>query len=114
MSTQLTLFERIVARDIPADIVYEDERCIAFKDINPIAPTHVLLVPKQVIPKLSDAQLGDQAILGYLMTQVGHVARLCGLEDFRIVVNNGEKAGQTVFHLHIHIIGGRDLTWPPG
>ena len=114
MSMQQTLFERIVARDIPADIVYEDDYCIAFKDISPVAPTHVLLVPKQVIPKLSDAQLDDQYILGYLMLQVGQVARLCGIDDFRIVVNNGEKAGQTVFHLHIHIIGGRDLSWPPG
>ena len=114
MSMQQTLFARIVTRDIPADIVYEDDYCIAFKDISPVAPTHVLLVPKQVIPKLSDAQLGDQDILGHLMLQVGQVARLCGLDDFRIVVNNGEKAGQTVFHLHIHIIGGRDLSWPPG
>lgn len=114
MSTQPTLFERIIARDIPADIVYEDERCIAFRDISPVAPVHVLLVPKKVLPKLSDAQLEDQTMLGHLMLQVGKVARLCELEDFRIVVNNGESACQSVFHLHIHIIGGRDLTWPPG
>ena len=114
MADTTTLFEQIIARDIPADIVYEDDRCIAFKDINPVAPIHILLVPKTVITKLSCATPEQAELLGYLMLKVGDVARLCGLDDFRAVINDGEGACQTVFHLHIHIIGGRALTWPPG
>ena len=114
MADTKTLFEQIIARNIPADIVYEDDVCIAFKDISPAAPVHVLLVPKIVITKLSCATPKEAEVLGHLMLKVGEVARLCGLEDFRAVINNGEGACQTVFHLHIHIIGGRALTWPPG
>lgn len=110
-----TLFSRIIAREIPADIVYEDDRCLAFRDINPQAPTHVLLIPKQEIPKLADAVEGDQAMLGHLMLAAGKVARQLGVGDaFRLVVNNGADAGQTVFHLHLHILAGRSLHWPPG
>lgn len=110
-----TLFSRIIAREIPADIVYEDDRCLAFRDINPQAPTHVLLIPKQEIPKLADAVEGDQAMLGHLMLAAGKVARQLGVGDaFRLVVNNGADAGQTVFHLHLHILAGRSMHWPPG
>ena len=110
-----TLFSKIIAREIPADIVYEDEHCLAFRDINPQAPTHVLLIPKQEIPRLADAQGEDQALLGHLLLAAGKVARQLGIADaFRLVVNNGAEAGQTVFHLHLHILGGRSLHWPPG
>lgn len=110
-----TLFSKIIAREIPADIVYEDEHCLAFRDINPQAPTHVLLVPKQEIPRLADAASGDQALLGHLLLAAGKVAQQLGIaEAFRLVINNGAEAGQTVFHLHLHILGGRPLRWPPG
>ncbi len=109
-----TLFEKIIDREIPADILYEDELCLAFRDINPQAPVHVLLIPKKPIPKLMHAESDDQALLGHLMLKAPEVAKLLGLEDFRLVVNHGELAGQTVFHLHLHIIGGRELFWPPG
>lgn len=110
-----TLFGKIIRREIPADIVYEDDLCLAFRDINPQAPTHVLVVPKKEIPKLSDAGEGDQALLGHLMLAAGKIARSLGMsEAFRVVVNNGAEAGQSVFHLHLHILAGRKLRWPPG
>lgn len=110
-----TLFSRIIAREIPADIVYEDTHCLAFRDINPQAPTHVLLIPKQEIPRLADAGDADQVLLGHLLLAAGKVARQLGVEDaFRLVVNNGADAGQTVFHLHLHLLAGRPLRWPPG
>ena len=110
-----TLFGKIIRREIPADIVYEDDLCLAFKDINPQAPTHVLLIPKKEIVKLSDAGAADQAVLGHLLLAAGKIARQLGVADaFRLVVNNGAEAGQSVFHLHLHIIGGRKLRWPPG
>ncbi len=110
-----TLFGKIIRREIPADIVYEDDLCLAFKDINPQAPVHVLLIPKKEIVKLSDAGAADQAVLGHLLLAAGKVARQLGVADaFRLVVNNGAEAGQSVFHLHLHIIGGRKLRWPPG
>ena len=110
-----TLFGRIIRREIPADIVYEDELCLAFRDINPQAPTHVLVVPKKEIPTLSDAVADDQALLGHLMLAAGKIARSLGMgEAFRLVVNNGAEAGQSVFHLHLHILAGRKLRWPPG
>lgn len=111
----VTLFSKIIAREIPADIVYEDAHCLAFRDINPQAPVHVLLVPKQEIPRLADAGDADQALLGHLLLAAGKVARQLGVSDaFRLVVNNGAEAGQTVFHLHLHILAGRPLRWPPG
>lgn len=110
-----TLFTRIINREIPADIVYEDEECLCFRDINPQAPVHLLLIPKKPIAKLADADTGDQALLGYLMLRAGEIAREQGHGDaFRVVVNNGEGAGQTVFHLHLHILAGRAMHWPPG
>lgn len=110
-----TLFEKIIAREIPASIVYEDDQCVAFKDINPGAPVHVLLVPRKAIPRLCDATAEDQALLGHLMLTAGKVAEQLGCGDaFRLTVNNGAGAGQSVFHLHLHILGGRPLSWPPG
>lgn len=110
-----TLFGKIIRREIPADIVYEDELCLAFRDINPQAPTHVLLIPKKEIDKLANAHSEDQALLGHLLLAAGKVAKQLGVSDaFRLVVNNGAQAGQSVFHLHLHILAGRKLDWPPG
>lgn len=110
-----TLFEKICDKEIPAAIVYEDEHCVAFKDINPGAPTHVLLVPRKPIPKLSDATAADQALLGHLLLAASKVATQLGVGDaFRLAINNGAGAGQSVFHLHLHLLGGRPLKWPPG
>jgi histidine triad (HIT) family protein len=110
-----TLFTKIIRREIPADIVYEDEHCLAFRDINPQAPTHVLLVPKKEIPRLADATGEDHALMGHLMLAANEVARRLGVENaFRLVVNNGADAGQSVFHLHLHILAGRPFRWPPG
>ena len=103
-----TVFSRIIARELPADIVYEDELCMAFKDIHPQAPVHVLIVPKQEIARLADAQPGDQALLGHLLLAVGKIARQLGVDDaFRVVISNGAGAGQSVFHLHLHLLGGK-------
>ena len=111
----LTLFEKIINKEIPAEILYEDDISIVIKDISPQAPTHLLIIPKKVIPKLSDSTQEDQEILGHLMLVAGKVAEDLGLDEtFRLVVNNGAKAGQSVFHLHIHLLSGRSLNWPPG
>ena len=110
-----TLFEKIINKEIPADILYEDDISIVIKDISPQAPTHLLIIPKKVIPKLSDATQEDQEILGHLMLVAGRIADDLGLDEtFRLVVNNGAKAGQSVFHLHLHLLSGRNLNWPPG
>ena len=110
-----TLFSKIIAREIPADIVYEDELCLAFRDINPQAPTHVLIIPKKEIRRLCDAEPEDQALLGHLMLAAGQVAKQLGVgEAFRVVINNGAEAGQSVFHVHLHVLGGRGFRWPPG
>ena len=110
-----TLFEKIINREIPADIVYEDEFSLAFKDINPQAPVHILIIPKKPIEKLSDANIEDQALLGHLMLVAGKIAEQLNLDNtFRIIINNGAGAGQSVFHLHLHLMSGRPLSWPPG
>ena len=110
-----TLFTKIINREIPADIVYEDERCLAFRDIDPKAPTHILIIPKKEISKISEANAEDQELLGHLLLKARDIARSEGVSDnFRLVVNNGEEAGQTVFHLHIHLMAGRTFNWPPG
>jgi len=110
-----TIFSKIIRREIPATIVYEDDLCLAFKDVNPQAPMHILVIPKQAIAKLTDAQVQDQSLLGHLLLKAGEIAREQGYGDaFRLVVNNGEEAGQSVFHLHVHILGGRAFSWPPG
>ncbi|ORE88581.1 protein kinase C inhibitor [Oceanococcus atlanticus] len=110
-----TLFEKIIDGEIPGDIVFEDDQCVAFRDINPTAPMHILLVPRKPIPRLCDATDEDAPVLGHMLRVAPQIAESQGLGDaFRLVINNGEKAGQTVFHLHLHIIGGRSLSWPPG
>ena len=110
-----TIFGKVISREIPAAIVYEDEHCLAFRDVNPQAPTHVLLIPKKEIPRLSDATADDEALLGHMMVTAGKIARQLGVGDaFRLVVNNGADAGQSVFHLHMHLLAGRGFTWPPG
>ena len=113
--SEKTLFERIIAREIPAAIVFEDDHCIAFKDINPQAPLHALVVPRKPIPKVSDATAADASLLGHLLMVAAQVAREAGYgEAFRLAINNGAGAGQTVFHVHVHVLAGRPLTWPPG
>lgn len=110
-----TLFKRIIDREIPADIVYEDDLALAFRDINPAAPTHVLIIPKQEIPSLAQATDADGAVLGHLLLVARKLAGQLGLSGgFRVVVNSGPDAGQSVDHLHLHLLGGRNLAWPPG
>jgi histidine triad (HIT) family protein len=110
-----TIFKRIIDREIPAKIIYEDDLCLAFHDVKPQAPTHVLVIPKQEIPSISQASDADAAVLGHLLVAVKNVAAKLGLENgYRVVINNGPDGGQTVDHLHLHILGGRGLGWPPG
>src|SRR5262245_56062080 len=111
-----TLFEKIIAREIPAEIVYEDDLVLAFRDIKPQAPTHVLIVPKKPIARLAEATAEDHAVLGHLLLKAAAVAAKAGLQDggYRLVINNGRDGGETVPHLHCHILGGRALHWPPG
>ncbi len=113
--SEKTLFTRIIEREIPADIIYEDEHCVAFRDINPQAPFHVLVVPRQPIAKVADATAAHAEVLGRLLIAAAEVARQHGHGDaFRLTVNNGAAAGQTVFHLHVHVLAGRSFSWPPG
>ena len=106
-----TIFGKIISGEIPSEFIYEDEHCIAINDINPQAPVHVLVIPKQAIPRLVDAQAEDQALLGHLLLAASKIALQLGVADaFRLLINNGEDAGQTVFHLHLHIIAGRTFT----
>ena len=110
----MTIFTKIINKKLPADIVYEDELCLAFKDINPQAPVHILLIPKKEIPSSQEIQKKDQALMGHLMLKIPEIAKQLNLSSYRLVVNTGADAGQTVFHIHIHILGGRKLDWPPG
>jgi histidine triad (HIT) family protein len=109
-----TLFTKIMDGKIPADKLYEDPQCIAFRDINPQAPVHFLVVPRKVIAKLSEAADGDEALLGHLLVTARKVAKQLNISDYRIVINSGAEAGQTVFHLHVHVLAGRRMAWPPG
>jgi histidine triad (HIT) family protein len=111
-----TLFEKIIAREIPADIVYEDDQVLAFRDISPQAPVHVLVIPKKLIPRIGEAEDSDQALLGHLLLRARAVATTLGLAEngYRLVINNGKDGGESVPHLHCHILGGRPLSWPPG
>ena len=111
-----TLFEKIAAREIPAQIVYEDDIVLAFRDINPGAPSHVLIVPRKPIPRVADATEADKETLGHLLLKAVEVARSLGIHQsgFRLVINNGPDAGESVPHLHLQILGGRSLAWPPG
>lgn len=111
----MTIFTKIINREIPADIVYEDDLCLAFRDVHPQAPVHVLLIPKEPIVSLDDLTESHVQLCGHLMLTIPRVAAALGLNGgYRTVVNTGQQGGQSVFHLHIHILGGRDLTWPPG
>jgi histidine triad (HIT) family protein len=113
--TTATIFSKIISREIPADIVYEDDLALAFKDVNPQAPVHILVIPKKPIPQLALATSEDHALLGHLMLTAKLVAEQAGLKNgYRLVINTGADGGQTVYHLHLHILGGRQLAWPPG
>ena len=110
-----TIFAKIINKEIPADIVYEDDLCLAFRDVNPQAPVHILLIPKQPLDMLSNARVEDQALLGHLLLVVGKITRELKIDGaFRLVTNNGQEGGQAVFHLHMHILAGRKFRWPPG
>lgn len=111
---ETTLFQKIADREIPSDMVYEDEQCFAFRDINPAAPTHLLIVPRKPIPRPDLIEQVDEMLVGHLFTVARLVAEQEGLSDYRLVMNNGEGAGQSVFHIHLHVLGGRPMTWPPG
>jgi histidine triad (HIT) family protein len=114
----MTLFEKIIAREIPANFVYEDELAVAFHDISPQAPTHILIIPRQPIPRVGEAGSEDSALLGHLLIVAGKVATDLGVnstgEGFRLVINNGRNGGEAVPHLHVHLLAGRPLKWPPG
>jgi histidine triad (HIT) family protein len=114
----MTIFEKIIAGEIPATIIYQDDLVAAFNDVNPQAPIHVLIVPKKVIPRVGEAVESDQATLGALLLAAGKIAKDLGVSEttkgFRLVVNHGRDAGESVPHLHVHLLAGRDLAWPPG
>src|SRR5436190_23806806 len=111
-----TLFEKIIAREVPATIVYEDDLVLAFHDIKPQAPTHVLIVPRKPIPRIAEAKPEDHKVLGHLLLKAAEVAKSLGLSEtgYRLVINNGPNAGESVPHLHLHILGALAMAWPPG
>jgi histidine triad (HIT) family protein len=108
------IFQDIIDKKIPADIIYEDDLSIAFNDISPQAPTHILIIPKKNIAKISDANNEDENLLGHLLLVGKKVMSDVGITDYRVVINNGSEAGQTVFHIHLHVLAGRTFGWPPG
>src|ERR1041384_5937519 len=112
----MTIFEKIITRESPAKIAHETDEFIAFHDVNPQAPVHVLIVPKHVIPRVAQATEADALVLGRMLAATGEIAQKLGVADtgYRIVINNGRDGGETVPHLHMHLLGGRHLTWPPG
>ncbi|NIP86825.1 MAG: HIT domain-containing protein [Planctomycetales bacterium] len=113
--SEKTVFKKIIDGEIPAEVVYEDELCLAFRDIDPQAPTHVLVIPRQEIPSLTQITDDDVPLLGHLCKVARDVAVRCNLEEgYRVVINSGPQGGQDVPHLHLHLLGGRPLTWPPG
>ncbi|MBL4576346.1 MAG: histidine triad nucleotide-binding protein [Opitutaceae bacterium] len=113
--SEKTIFSKIIDREIPATIAYEDDLCIAIHDIDPQAPVHLIIVPKKVIPRIGQADKNDQLILGHLLLTAGKIASELSLEKgFRLVINNGPDGGETVPHLHVHLLGKRKMTWPPG
>ncbi|MCA9069534.1 MAG: histidine triad nucleotide-binding protein [Planctomycetaceae bacterium] len=115
MATEKTIFKKIIDKEIPADIVHEDDHCLAFRDISPQAPTHILVIPKKEIESLAQAEDEDAALLGHLLITARKVAEQQGLSNgYRTVLNCGADGGQSVDHLHVHVLGGRSLTWPPG
>jgi histidine triad (HIT) family protein len=112
----MTIFEKIIAKEIPAKLAYEDDEVIAIHDINPQAPVHVLVIPKRVIPRIGLAQPADAPLLGRLLLTASKIAADLGLADsgYRVVINHGRNGGETVPHLHVHVLGGRRMSWPPG
>jgi histidine triad (HIT) family protein len=112
----MTIFKKIIEGEIPADIVYEDDRCVAFRDVNPQAPTHILVVPREDLPSLADAKDSDAELLGHLLLVCSKVAHQQGLQEngYRVVTNVGDDGGQSVYHIHFHVLGGRPMRWPPG
>ncbi|KAK3696963.1 hypothetical protein RRG08_023154 [Elysia crispata] len=115
ISGEPTIFSKIIDKSIPADILYQDDECLAFSDVSPQAPTHFLVIPKRSIPMLSLATKGDQMLLGHLLLVAKDTAEKLGLEKgYRVVINNGQDGAQSVYHLHIHVLGGRQMNWPPG
>ena len=112
----MTIFKKIIDKEIPAKIVYEDEKCLAFHDVNPQAPVHVLIIPKKEIRSMAEATADDKAVLGHMVVKAADIARELGVSDqgYRLVVNTNGWGGQTVFHLHMHLLSGRQLSWPPG
>ena len=109
-----TIFGKILRGEIPADRVFEDDRCIAFRDVQPQAPVHLLVIPREHLISLAQADQSQESLLGHLLLVAARVARESGLNDWRTVINTGAGAGQTVFHLHVHVLGGRPMQWPPG
>jgi len=111
-----TIFNKIIDKEIPADIVYEDDLCLAFKDIDPKAPIHILIIPKREIPSMAEVSEDDEGLLGHLLVVASKVAKNHGISDsgYRLVANTNNEGGQEVYHLHIHLLGGRQMTWPPG
>ena len=116
MTENPTIFGKILRGELPSQRVYEDDQCIAFRDIHPAAPTHILIIPRKYIPTLNDASLEDQALLGHLILVAGKIAAQEGLaaDGYRLVFNCNPAGGQTVYHIHLHLLGGRELSWPPG
>jgi histidine triad (HIT) family protein len=110
-----TIFKRIIDKEIPAKILYEDDLCLAFADVNPQAPTHLLIIPKKEVASVADLENDDQALIGHLLLVCRNLAKKFGLASgYRIVTNTGPDAGQSVEHLHLHLLGGRPMNWPPG
>jgi len=116
MKEQETIFHKIIRGEIPADVVFEDETVLAFRDVNPVSPIHILVIPKKTLPGLDDATESDKALLGHMLYVVAEIARKEGIakDGYRTVINCGEDGGQTVFQLHMHLLGGREHGWPPG
>lgn len=110
----MTIFQKIIDREIPASIVFENERVLAFRDIQPQAPTHILIIPKQPLVNIADMNEDDIALVGEVFWCAKTIAKDLGLSDYRLVTNNGSGAGQSVFHLHVHLLAGRAFDWPPG
>jgi histidine triad (HIT) family protein len=111
-----TIFQKIIDREIPAKLAHEDEHCVAIHDINPQAPVHVLIIPKKLIPRVGEASAADQAVLGHLLLTGAALAKQLGVAEsgYRLVINNGRDGGESVPHLHVHLLGKRPLAWPPG
>jgi len=111
-----TIFKKIIDKEIPADIVYEDDKCLAFKDIDPKAPVHILIIPKKEITSMAEVTQSDEQLIGHLFVKASQIAKDLGISEsgYRLVANTNKEGGQEVYHLHIHLLGGRQMTWPPG